>query len=96
MNTKANGELTPKEKAARERIEAMGIKPAVRHRQKFLFKETQVYATRTTIQRTRSQCMYWGKKKNRKRVYPYSSGFACSLGNRHCRVATCFSFMEKV
>lgn len=30
-------------------------------RQRFLFTETQVYATHSTIQRTRNMCIHWGK-----------------------------------
>lgn len=92
MNTKANGNLTPKERAQRERLEVAGIKPAVRHthRQKFLFKETQVYATRQTIQRVRSECIQWIKP-----TFKAPNG-RCNLNRIQCKPSICLDFVERI
>lgn len=90
--TKSNGELTPKERAQRERLETKGIKPAIRHtsRQMFLFKDTQVYANRHTIQRVRSECIYWIKP-----TFKAPNG-RCSLNRVSCKPSCCGSFIERM
>ena len=54
--------------------------------QSFLFPDTQIYADRSSVQRTRKQCMYWDKHCNGRYA-------GCNLfQNKRCRPSVCPDF----
>ena len=57
--------------------------------QSFLFPDTQIYATRDSVQRTRKMCLLWKSHNN-----GHHAG--CELDkNKHCRPSVCLEFILK-